>query len=176
VPDTGHVAAGRVRQLSSVECFSASLRGGSFLFTPWLTTLIDQAGEVGQYLAAGPQVDERYAFATTDTATEVVDATSGLVTGLARGFTIAAPGTPDPRWHEVTVDVADDRLLASVRYSPLLASSEVVESLLPSWLDTVDRAATRDATEPDERIDLTIRRSVPEIVSAPPAHRRGSYS
>lgn len=66
----------------------------------------------------------------------------------------------------MTVDVADDRFVASVTYSPLLAHSDVIESLLPPWLDTVDRAALRAGVAPDE-ISLSIRRSVPEIVSAP---------
>lgn len=187
-------------KLSSVEFFSVSLRGESFVLTPWLTTLIDHGNAIrflGVYRSdpvedfgddapppdavrwlglrrsewvrdvdAGPQISDRYTFETSDTATEVVDATRGLAAGLARGFTVGAPGTPDSRWHEVTVDVADDSFVASVTYSPLLAHSDVIESLLPPWLDTVDRAALRAGVAPDE-ISLSIRRSVPEIVSAP---------
>jgi hypothetical protein len=203
-------------KLSSVEFFGASLRGEEFVFTPWLTTLIDhggamrflgvyrsdpiedfgddeppadavrwlgvrrsewirevdvaqanQAADVGQYLAAGPQTSERYTFATTDAVPQVVDATRRLVADLARGFTVSAPGIPDSRWHEVTVEVADDAFVASVNYSPLLARSEVVESLLPYWLDVADRAALQGGAAPDGEIELSIRRSVPEIVSAP---------
>ncbi|MBB4905598.1 hypothetical protein [Actinophytocola algeriensis] len=203
-------------KLSSVEFFSAALRGEDFVFTPWLTTLIDhggamrflgvyrsdpvedfgdddappdavrwlgirrsewirdvdvaqanQAPDVGQYLAAGPQVSERYAFATTDTVPQVVEATRRLVSDFARGITVSAPGSPDSRWQEVTVDVADDGFIAGVNYSPLLARSEVVESHLPFWQETVDRVALQGGVAPDGEIDLTIRRSVPEIVSAP---------
>lgn len=203
-------------KLSSVEFFGASLRGESFAFTPWLTTLIDhggamrflgvyrsdpiedfgdadpppdavrwlgvrrsewirdvdvaqvnQAADVGQYLAAGPQLSERYTFATTDTVPQVVDATRKLAADLARGFTVGTPGTPESRWHEVTVEVADDAFVASVNYSPLLARSEVVESLLPYWLDVADRVALQGGVAPDGEIELSIRRSVPEIVSAP---------
>ncbi len=209
-------------KLSSVEFFSASLRGEDFVFTPWLTTFIDhggamrflgvyrsdpvedfgdedpppdavrwlglrrsewirdvdiaqanQAQDVGQYLAAGPQVSERYTFATTDTVPQVVDATRRLVSDFSRGITVAAPGTPDSRWQEVTVDVADDSFIASVNYSPLLARSEIVESLLPFWQETVDRAALQGGVAPDGEIDLSIRRSVPEIVSAPYRAPRG---
>ncbi len=209
-------------KLSSVEFFSAALRGEDTVFTPWLTTLIDhggairflgvfssdpiedfgddepppdavrwlgirrsewirdvdlaqanQASDVARYLAEGPQLAERYTFATTDTAPQVVEITNRLVADLARGFTVGAPGTPDSRWHEVTVDVADDRLIASVNYSPLLARSDAIESLLPAWLETVDRAAQQDGVPPDAEIDLTIRRSVPEIVSAPYRPARG---
>jgi hypothetical protein len=210
-------------KLSSVEFFGASLRGESFVFSPWLTTMIDhggairflgvyrsdpiedfgddepppdavrwlgirrsewirdvdvaqanQAGDIGQYLAGGPQLSERYTFATTDTAAQVVDVTRRLVLGLARGFSVSAPGTPESRWHEVTVGVADDAFVASVNYSPLLARSEVVEALLPLWLDTVDAAARQGGVAPDDEVELTIRRSVPEMVSAPyrPARRR----
>jgi hypothetical protein len=209
-------------KLSSVEFFSASLRGESFVFSPWLTTLVDhggairflgvyrsdpvedfgddepppdavrwlgirrsewirdvdlaqanQAGDLGRYLAAGPQLSERYTFATTDTAADVVGVTRGLALDLARGFAIGVPGTPDSRWQEVTIAVADDGFVASVNYSPLLARSDVVESLLPRWLDTVDRAALGDGIAPDEEIDLAIRRSVPELVSAPYRAPRG---
>jgi hypothetical protein len=206
-------------KLSSVELFGTSLRGESFVFTPWLTTLIDHGGalrfvgvyrsdpvgdfdddsgeepppdavrwlcvrrsdwirdidlaqanraaDVGQYLAAGPQTGERWVFATSDTVPLVVDATRRLITDLARGFTIAAGGAPRSVWQEVTVDVADDRFVTSVNYSPLLARCDVIESLLPFWLDTAETAAARGGVAPDEEISLTIRRSVPEIVSAP---------
>lgn len=208
-------------KLSSVEFFSASLRGEDVVLTPWLTTLIDHGGamrflgvyrsdpiedfddepppdaarwlgirrsewirdidlaqanqtaDLGQYLTAGPQLSERYTFATTETAPQVVDVTRTLLAGLARGITIAAPGTPTSRWHEVTLDVADDTFATSVNYSPLLARSEVVESLLPHWLDTADRAALQGGIAPDGEIDLSIRRSVPEIVSAPYRPPRG---
>jgi hypothetical protein len=202
-------------KLSSVEFFSASVRGEESVFTPWLTTLVDhggamrflgvyrsdpiedfdgdpppdaarllgirrsewirdidvaqanQAPDLGQYLTAGPQLSERYTFATTETAPQVVDATRTLLANLARGITIHTPGTPSSRWHEVTIDVADDTFAASVNYSPLLARSEVIESLLPHWLDITDQAALQDGIAPDREIDLSIRRSVPEIVSAP---------
>lgn len=208
-------------KLSSVEFFSASLRGESFVFAPWLTTLIDHGGalrfigvyrsdpieefeddpppdavrwlcvrrsewirdidvaqanratDVGQYLAAGPQVSERYVFATTDVQPLVVDATRRLVTDLARGFTVGAGGTPGTTWQEVTVDVVDDRFVTSVNYSPLLARSDVLESLLPFWLETAETAAAQGGVVPDEEISLTIRRSVPEIVSAPYRAPRG---
>lgn len=209
-------------KLSSVEFFSASLRGESFVFTPWLTTLIDhggamrflgvyrsdpvedfgddeppadavrwlgvrrsewirdvdiaqanQAPDVGRYLAAGPQLSERYTFATSDAVPQVLDATRRLVADLARGVTVSAPGTPDSRWHEVTVDVADDAFVASLNYSPLLARCEVVESLLPYWLDVADRAALAGGVAPDDEIDLSVRRSVPEIVNAPYRAPRG---
>ena len=133
----------------------------------------NQATDVSQYLAAGPQVAERYTFATTDTAPQVVEATRRLVSDFARGVTVAAPGTPDSRWQEVTVDVADDRFVTSVNYSPLLARSEVVESLLPFWLETVDRVALQGGVAPDGEVELTISRSVPEIVSAPYRAPRG---
>lgn len=112
-------------KLSSVEFFSVSLRGESFVLTPWLTTLIDHGNAIrflGVYRSdpvedfgddapppdavrwlglrrsewvrdvdAGPQISDRYTFETSDTATEVVDATRGLAAGLARGFTVGAP-------------------------------------------------------------------------------------
>ena len=203
-------------KLTSVEFFGAALRGEDFVFTPWVTTLVDhggamrflgvyrsdpiedfgddeappdavrwlgirrsewirevdvaqanQAPDVGQYLSAGPQLSERYTFATSDTVPQVVEATRRVVTDFARGVTVAAPGTPDSRWQEVTVDIADDTFVASVNYSPLLARSEVVESLLPFWLETVDRVALQGGVAPDAEVQLNIRRSVPEIVSAP---------
>lgn len=198
-------------KLSSVELFSASLRGQSVVFAPWLTTLIDHGGamrflgvyrgdptadqppeavgwlavrrsewirdvdiatanradDVGHHLTAGPQISDRYAFATTDDQTQVVDATQGLVTALARGFTIGAGGARHPTWQQLTIDVADDHFVTTVTYSPLLGHSDVIESLLPSWLETARSAAEHDGIVPDEEISLTIRRSVPEIVNAP---------
>jgi hypothetical protein len=73
----------------------------------------------------------------------------------------------------VTLDVADDAFVASVNYSPLTARSDVVESLLPFWLDTAEMAAARGGVVPDEEISLTVWHSVPEIVSAPFRAPRG---
>jgi hypothetical protein len=127
----------------------------------------NRAGDVGQYLAAGPQTSERFVFRTSDTAPYLVDATRRLVADLARGFTVGAGGSPGSPWQEVTLTVADDAFVTSVNYSPLTARSDVIESLLPFWLDTAETTAAQGGVAPDAEISLTIRHSVPEIVSAP---------
>jgi hypothetical protein len=202
-------------KLSSVEFFSASLGGESFVFAPWLTTLIDygtsmrfvgvyrtdpfrdddeeptpadprwlcirrsewireadlerasRANDLGEYLASGPQIADSYVFGTTQAQPYLVDVTRRTLADFAYGITIAATATRQADWQEVSVEVADDSLATTVNYSPLTARSDVLESGLPPWLEIAEAAVAQGGTRPDGEITLNIRRSVPEIVTAP---------
>jgi hypothetical protein len=185
-------------KLSSVEFFGASLGGESFLFSPWLTTLIDygtsmrlvgvyrtdpaewlcvrrsewirevdlaqarQARDLGEYLATGPQIADSFVF--TAPPAHLVDATRRTLADLARGITIAATEPRQVDWHEVSVEVADDGFVTTVNYSPLTARCDVLEAGLPGWLEVAEAEAGHGL---DGEVTLTIRRSVPEIVTAP---------
>jgi hypothetical protein len=188
-------------KLSSVEFFSAALGGESFVFAPWLTTLIDygtsmrfvgvyrtderwlcvrrsewirevdldqarRAPDLGAYLAAGPQLADSYVFATTRDRPDLVDVTRRTLAELARGVTVAATATRRSAWQQVSLEVADDDFVTTVDYSPLTARCDVLESGLPPWLDAAEAAVAAGGVRPDDEITLTIRRSVPELVTA----------
>ncbi|MBB5158707.1 hypothetical protein [Saccharopolyspora phatthalungensis] len=202
-------------KLSSVEFFSASFGGESFVFAPWLTTLIDygtamrfagvyrtepvsaeddeeapsadarrlcirrsewirdvdlaqasEADDLGDYLAAGPQIANTFVFTTTHAQQQIADITSRMLDQLARGITISASEPRPAAWQEVAVEVADDRFITNVNYSPLLTRCDILESSLPPWLEATEAAVKQEGILPDGDVTLSIRRSVPELVHA----------
>ncbi|MFE2753635.1 hypothetical protein ACFXGA_16735 [Actinosynnema sp. NPDC059335] len=123
--------------------------------------------ELGDYLASGPQITDRYAFTTTHESADLTGATAGLLADLARGFAISASPPRRSPWHHLSVEVADDLFVTAFRYSPRLARCDVLEAGLPPWLDRALAVADRGGAEPDEPIRLHVRHSVRELVNAP---------
>lgn len=125
-----------------------------------------RAPDLGEYLATGPQLADSFVFATTRARPHLVDATRRTLAEFAKGFTITATATRQSAWQEVSLEVADDDFVTTVDYSPSTARSDVLESGLPPWLDAAEAAAAESGVRPDGEVSLTIRRSVPEIVTA----------
>ncbi|MEV4465899.1 hypothetical protein AB0J51_20020 [Micromonospora echinofusca] len=70
----------------------------------------------------------------------------------------------DAGWEFVSVKVAGEVRAFGVEYSPLTASIDLIESALPGWLASVDRAVGVPGSEPDGPLTISIDRSVPELV------------
>lgn len=133
-------------------------------------TDLAQAGEaedLREYLRTGPQVDNSFVFGTAATHPELSEETDRLVSTLAGGLTITAPEPRGTDWHEVTVEVADDRVTATFDYAPLLAQCTVLETHLPLWLDCAEALGRHAGMCPDGAVTLSLRRSVPEMLEAP---------
>jgi hypothetical protein len=203
-------------KLSDIKIFSASFRGESFLFLPWLTVLIDrgdritvtgvyrtnesassegaaedprvptvclrksdwdrvldlqQAPDVADpehYFTYGPQVKNIFVFANHTTHPGLADVMNAAVSVLVRGISVEPINRKSSEWISVDVELADDRLNLRIDYSPLLARSQSLESVLPAWIEGIDELVQKDGLSPDSEIVLSIRRSVPEIVHASP--------
>jgi hypothetical protein len=127
------------------------------------------------YLATGPQVENVFTFANQATHPELTQVMDAAVAFLATGIKVEPAGPRPTDWHNVALELADDRLTCKIDYSPLTARSEAVEAALPSWLTAINRLAQHPGLKCDGAIKISIRRSVPEIVSAEPfAKHRGN--
>jgi hypothetical protein len=124
------------------------------------------AADLREYLTSGPQVANRFVFANSVTHPEVVDAMDGVLTALGSGITVSPVETRPAEWQFIELDLADDRLVCRIEYSPLTAQSESLETALPPWLDRIDELLRRDGFSPDGEITISIRRSVPELAGA----------
>jgi hypothetical protein len=121
------------------------------------------ADDLREHLLNGPQIASRLVFADRLTHPEVEAMTEDALAVLGSGVTLV-PMARTHEWHEVELDLADDRLICTIAYSPLLARSEAVETALPPWIERLDALLRRDGIPPDGKVRVTIRRSVPELV------------
>lgn len=120
------------------------------------------------YLATGPQIEHTFTFANHASHPDLPQVMSAALEVLAAGITVAAARQKPTDWVNVNVEVADPRLTCKIDYSPLTARSDAVEQALLPWLDAIGKLAQDPGIEPDGEVQLTIRRSVPEIVAAEP--------
>lgn len=118
-----------------------------------------------EYLSSVPQVANRSVFADRVTHPEVDLMMEEVLAVLGAGVAVA-PAERTHEWHEVELDVVDDRLNCQIRYWPLLARSDALELALPPWLDRLDGLLRRDGRTPDGLIRISIQRSVPELVNS----------
>jgi len=91
---------------------------------------------------------------------------STILSVLTQGISVTPVDPRDSEWQYIEVDLADDKLNCQIDYSPLLAQSESVETALPPWIDSMDELLQKEGLPPDGEIGISIRRSVPEIISA----------
>lgn len=129
---------------------------------------VSDMASLQDYLATGPQIENTFTFANRATHPELTQVMDATLAVLATGIKVEPAGTRPTDWHNVALELADDRLTCEIDYSPLTARSEAVEAALPPWLDAIDRLAQHPGVKPDDDIKISIRRSVPEIVSAEP--------
>jgi hypothetical protein len=124
------------------------------------------ADDLGEYLSSGPQVTNRLVFADRATHPELDSVMQRVLTAVSAGITVAPIQPRTSQWQFVDLDLADDRLICSIQYSPLIARSESLEAVLPPWLHQIDELLGRDGLLPDGKVTLSIRRSVPELTGA----------
>jgi hypothetical protein len=197
-------------KLTGIRFFSATVRGESFFFEPWLVIFVEERdrmrfvgvyrshdeshdepaeprlcvrrsvwerdADVGRaersddlrsYLAAGPQIADQFLLTNRIRHPRVAEVTDAAFSALARGVSVESVRRPGSEWHYVKADLIDDRLITTIAYDPGVARSEVLESVLSTWLPTVEDLATADGLAPDGPLRITIDRSVPELVNAP---------
>ncbi len=118
-----------------------------------------------QYLSYGPQIKHTWVFANRATHPTIDDVMSSVLSVLTQGISVTPVGPRDPEWKYIEVDLADDKLNCKINYSPLLAQSESVETALPSWMDSMNELLQKEGLPPDGEIDISIKRSVPEMIS-----------
>lgn len=198
-------------KLTGIRFFSATVRGESFLFEPWLVTFIEerdrmrfvgvyrtddespddgpaeprlcvrrsawerdadidrveQVDDLRSYLASGPQIADRFLLTNRIRHPQVAEVTEAAISALARGVFVESVRRPGSEWRYVKVDLIDDRLTTSIAYGPGVTRSEVLESVLSTWLPAVEDLAAGDGLAPDGPLRINIERSVPELVNAP---------
>jgi hypothetical protein len=198
-------------KLTGIRFFSATVRGESFLFEPWLVTFVEerdrmrfvgvyrtddespdddpgeprlcvrrsvwerdadvdraeQADDLRSYLASGAQIADQFLLTNRIRHPRVAEVTDAAICALARGFSVESIQRPGSEWHYVKADLGDDRLTTTIAYGPGVARSEVLESVLATWLPTVEDLAAGDGLAPDRPLRINIDRSVPELVNAP---------
>jgi hypothetical protein len=201
-------------KLTGIRFFSATVRGESFFFEPWLVTFVEErdrmrfvgvyrahdeshdephddpaeprlcvrrsvwerdadvgraerADDLRLYLAAGPQIADRFLLTNRIRHPRVAEVTDAAISALAVGVSVESVRRPDSECHYMKADLIDDRLITTIAYDPGVARSEVLESVLSTWLPTIEDLATADGLAPDGPLRITIDRSVPELVNAP---------
>ena len=128
---------------------------------------VPELDELGTYLSFGPQVEHVFTFVDEHSHPGLGEVMDPALAVLTKGISVE-PGRSDAvDWQEVDVEVYDDRLSCRFDYSPLTARCPVAESVLPGWIEAVAELAGRPGHEPDGTITVSIKRSVPELVSAP---------
>lgn len=128
---------------------------------------IEQVDDLRSYLASGPQIADRFLLTNRNRHPQVAEVTDAAISALARGVSVESIRRPGSVWQYVKVDLIDDRLMTTIAYGPALTRSEVLESVLSTWLPTVEDLAAGDGLVPDRPLRINIDRSVPELVNAP---------
>jgi hypothetical protein len=135
----------------------------------------EQANDLRSYLASGAQIEDRFLLTNRIRHPRVVEVTDAAFSALAGGVSVEPARRPRTEWQYVTANLIDDRLMTYIAYSPIVARSEVLESVLSTWLPAVEELAAGDGLAPDRPLRISIDRSVPELVNAPlwvRGHRR----
>jgi hypothetical protein len=129
---------------------------------------VSDMASLRDYLTSGPHIENTFTFGNRATHPEIDQVMDPVLAVLTSGISVTPTGRRVTEWHNVAVDLADDRFACSLNYSPLLAHCAALETALPPWLDAIDRLAGQAGLKPDDEITISITRSVPEIVNAEP--------
>jgi hypothetical protein len=127
----------------------------------------EQADDLRVYLASGAQIADRFLLTNRIRHPRVAEVTDAAISALARGVSVESVRRPGSEWYYVEADLIDGRLTTTIAYDPGVARSEVLESVLSTWLPTVEDLAAGDGPAPDGPLRINIERSVPELVNAP---------
>ncbi|MEU4779336.1 hypothetical protein [Micromonospora sp. NPDC023633] len=124
-----------------------------------------KAADLRSYLSSDGQVEDVFTFVNRSAGLEVIRDTEAFIAAVNEAeLTLRAVDRADARWEFVGIKVAGEVRALGVEYSPLTTSIDLIESALPGWLASVDRAVGVPGFEPDGPLTISIDRSVPELV------------
>jgi hypothetical protein len=89
-----------------------------------------------------------------------------VLTSLRGGITVAPTEARESKWNVVICHVADGMFNCAIEYSPILARSEILEEILPRWLEDIQRMVGQAGISPDGEVTISVERSVAELAGA----------
>lgn len=126
---------------------------------------LGEATDLRAYLTGDTQISSVISFTRMASQPALADLVERTITDFSRGVTITAARRADMPWKELQLDIADDRLIYTIDYSPLLAQSEHVETWAHTWIEFFDKLGPPDDIAPDGDITVSYRRSLPELLA-----------
>ncbi|MGC4747606.1 hypothetical protein ACLQ28_18410 [Micromonospora sp. DT201] len=146
------------------EAPSFCLRRSTWLCDADLAS-VKKASDLRSYLSGGEQVVDSFTFVNRNVGREVVGVTGEFIASINNSeLTLRAADRASSRWQFIRLDVGDDIRAFTIGYSPVTTSIDLVESALPGWLASVDRAVGVSGLQPDGPLTISIDRSVPELI------------
>ncbi len=124
-----------------------------------------EAIDLRTYLNGDTQISSIITFTRMAAQPALTDLIERTITAFSRGVTIAAAERTDMPWQALRLDIADDRLIYTIDYSPLLVQSELVETWAQTWIEYLDKLDPHGAIAPDADISVSYRRSLPEMLA-----------
>lgn len=124
-----------------------------------------EATDLRTYLTGDTQISSAIAFTRMAVQPALTDLIEQTITTFAHGMTITAAERAEMTWQTLRLDIADDRLICTIDYSPLLARSEQVETWAQTWIEYLDKLDAYETIQPDADIAVSYRRSLPEMLA-----------
>jgi hypothetical protein len=125
-----------------------------------------EATDLRAYLTGDTQISSIIAFTRMAAQPALTGLIERTIAEFSHGVTITAAERPDMPWEALQLDIADDRLIWTIDYSPLIVQSEQVERWSHTWIEFFDKLDPHDAIAPDGDIIVSYRRSLPEMLAA----------
>ncbi|MFE9652665.1 hypothetical protein [Micromonospora sp. NPDC006431] len=126
---------------------------------------VQKASNFRSYLSCGEQVENVFTFVNRNTGPEVIGVTEDFVASMNNSeLTLRSAERAGSQWHYVRIEVGDEIRAFDIGYSPVTTSIDLVESALPEWLASVDRAVGLPGFQPDGPLTINIDRSVSELI------------
>lgn len=124
-----------------------------------------EATDVRAYPPGDTQISSIITFTRIAAQPALTDLIERTITEFSHGVTITAAERTDILWQALQLDIADDRLIYTIDYSPLLVQSERVETWADAWIKFLGKLDPHDAITPDADIIVSYRRSLPEMLA-----------
>ena len=124
-----------------------------------------EVDDLRAYLTGDTQISSIIAFTRMAAQPALTDLIERTITAFSRGVTITAAERTDMPWQALRLDIADERLIYTIDYSPLLVQSELVETWAQTWIEYLDTLDPHGAIAPDADISVSYRRSLPEMLA-----------
>lgn len=116
------------------------------------------------YVVGDTQLDSDIVVTRSGDQPELAAAVRSGIELFSRGVTVTAAKRPDAEWHQITVDVADDSVIATVGFSPLLAASPEVEQWAARWAELFTRLDPARGVALDGPIRVSYRESFTDLL------------
>ncbi|MFD0782522.1 hypothetical protein ACFQZ8_01085 [Micromonospora azadirachtae] len=135
----------------------------------WLSAtdlaLVKGASDFRSHLRGGEQVVDSFAFVNRSAGREAIGITEEFVTSMNTSeLTLRAADRASSQFQFIKIEVGGEIRAFNIGYSPVTTSIDLVESALPEWLASVDRAVNVPGFQPDGPLTISIDRSVPELI------------